>query len=238
MTEAQALLALQELDIEELRAEKRLEELPEKKAILDARHKQREISELKGKADMLASKLNAQLKAHQDEITTLTDKIDGEQKKLQETSDHRQVQALTREMDGLRRRRDKVEMESLELMERIEKAAGQVVKIDEALAQLALKEQALIAKFQEHGAEIQAEIATLKGKRDAAARHISAGTLERYEAIRKSKGGVAVGRLDGDMCTACRVSLPGTEVAKLREGGDIAVCAQCRRLLVVRGVVE
>jgi predicted nucleic acid-binding Zn-ribbon protein len=238
MTEAQALLALQEIDIEELRAERRLEELPEKRAILEVRHKQREIEELQGKADMLVNKLNAELKAHQDEISTLTEKIAGEQKKLDETSDHRQVQALTREMDGLRRRRDKIEMESLTLMERIEKAAGQVAKVHEALAQLATKEQAIIAKFQERGAEVQAEIATLKAKRDAAARHISASTLERYEQIRQSKGGVAVGRLTGDTCSACRMSLPAERVAALCAGPDIGTCTECRRLLVVREEAE
>lgn len=234
MTEAQALLALQEIDTEVLRAQRRLEELPEKRAILEVRHKQREVEQLKAKAGVLVTKLNAELKAHQDEISTLTEKIDCEQKKLEETSDHRQVQALTREMDGLRRRRDKVEMESLALMERIEKASGQVAKVDEALEQLALKEQAFIGKFQERGAEIQAEIATAKGKRDAAIRHITPPMLERYEQLRESKGGVAVGRLEDATCSACRMSLPAEKVAELNAGPDIGTCTECRRLIVVR----
>lgn len=238
MTEADALLALQDCDTEIMRAEKKLSELPERRAILEMRAKEREVGQLKVKAELLEHKFDSELKAQQDEITLLTDKIAGEQAKLMETSDHRQVQALTREMDGLKRRRDKVENDSLALMERAEKAKGQVAKITDALDGFSAKEAALIAKFQERGGEIQTEIATVKAKRDALAAHLSKGTLERYEEVRKTKGGVAVGRLEDDTCTACHMSLPATRVAALHGGDDIGVCPACHRLIVVRGHSE
>ena len=120
MTQASSLLELQALDLELLRSHKKLEELPEKHAILAARAKQREVTALQGKADLVVAKLQSDLKAHQDEIAMLTAKIDEEQAKVMATTDHRAVTSITREMDGLKRRRDKLEMESLQLMERIE----------------------------------------------------------------------------------------------------------------------
>lgn len=233
MTEAESLLAMQECDLEIARAEKRLDELPEKRSILEVRAKEREIGALKAKAELLEHKLQAELKAHQDEISSLTDKLAGEQAKLMETNDHRQVQALTREMDGLKRRRDKIENESLALMERVEKATGQIAKVDEALAALAAKEAGLIAAFQDHGGEIQAEVANTRAKRDALAAHLPAELLERYETVRAAKGGVAVGRLSGDACTACRMELPAERVADLEAGPEIGTCPQCRRMIVV-----
>ena len=68
MNQAASLLELQRLDLEILRAKKRLEELPEKRAILEVRHKLRDVSALRGKADLLVGKLRRDLKAHQDEI--------------------------------------------------------------------------------------------------------------------------------------------------------------------------
>ena len=59
MTQAASLLALQDLDIEIMRAKKRLDELPEKREILGVRHKMREVTELHGKADLLVKKLSA-----------------------------------------------------------------------------------------------------------------------------------------------------------------------------------
>jgi len=234
MDQADALLRLQELDLALLRARKQLDELPEKRAILEVRAKQREVTELHGKVDMLVAKLNADLKAHQDEISTLTEKIDAEQTKVMETSDHRQVASITREMDGLKRRRDKVEMESLALMERIDKAKGQTTKIDEALAQLSQKETGLVERFKQVGGALQAEIAAEEGERARVAAVLDADLLARYEAARESKGGVGAGRLEGDSCSACRMALPAERISELAAGPEINVCPQCRRLIVVR----
>jgi hypothetical protein len=233
MTQAGSLLELQTLDIELLRSAKKLDELPEKRAILEIRAKQRDVGALRGKADLLVSKLNRDLKAHQDEIAMLTEKIDAEQAKVMATTDHRAVASITREMDGLKRRRDKVEMESLQLMERIDKAKAQTVTIDEALTQLAGKEADLIAQFKSVGGALQAHVAKQEAKRSKVAKSLPAELLKRYETSRESKGGVGVGELEGDACTACRMVLPAERVRELVGGPEIGTCPQCRRLIVV-----
>lgn len=229
-----ALLELQTLDIEIMRAEKRLDELPEKRAILEARAKQREVATMAAKAKLLVNKLESELKARQDEITMLTEKIDGEQTKIMETTDHRQVQALTREMDGLKRRVDKLEMESMGFMERIEKANAQVKTIDEAVGKLGEKERALVDRFRQVGGEVQSEIAGFQKRRAAVASLIDAEMLGKYESLRAAKGGIGVGRLEGEQCSACRMALPAEKIRDLIAGGDVGLCPQCRRLIVVR----
>lgn len=234
MTQAASLLELQDLDLEILRAKKRLEELPQKREILVVRAKIRDVTELHRKADMLVHKLNFDLKAHQDEISTLADKIAVEQVKVSETTDHRTAQSITREMDGLRRRQDKLEMESMQLMERIDKAQSQIGKIDEALAQLARKDAALVVAYQRVGGALQKEIATAEAKRTNAAASLDADILARYEQVRVNQGVVGVGRLEGDQCSACRMTLPAERVHQLECGPEISTCPQCRRLIVVR----
>ena len=234
MTQAASLLALQDLDVEILRAKKRLDELPEKHEILGVRTKIRDVGELHRRADSLVATLSADLKAHQDEIEMLTVKIDAEQVKVSATTDHRVAQSITREMDGLRRRRDKMEMESLQLMERIDKAKAQTDKIDEALMQLADKDAALVVRFKSVGGQLQNEIAEMTCRRVALATSMDVDTLKRYESIRESRGGVGVGRLEGDACSACRMSLPMERISALEAGPDVGICPQCRRLIVVR----
>lgn len=234
MREADALLELQAADVEIMRAGKRLDELPEKRRILEVRAKQREVGVMHQKTELLVRKLESELKARQDEIASLTDKIEVEQKKLMETADHRQVQSLSREMDGLKRRVDKLEMESMGFMERIERAAAQVVTVSGAVDQLAEKEQSLIEQFKKAGGALQKEIAQLKARRNKLAKQVDPDLLQRYEAARAAKGGVGVGCLNGDSCTACRMSLPAERVRDLTGGPDVGVCPQCRRLIVVR----
>ena len=233
MTQAGSLLELQALDLEILRSRKRLEELPEKRAILEVRAKHRDVQTLRSKADLLISKLQSDLKAHQDEITMLTSKIDEEQVKVMATTDHRAVTSITREMDGLKRRRDKLEMESLQIMERVDKASAQAATIDDALAQLSEREGVLVAEFRSVGGALQTHIANEEAKRAAVAASLSPDLLGRYETARESKGGVGVGELDGDACTACRMALPAERVLELTNGPAISVCPQCRRLIVV-----
>lgn len=234
MQESAALLELQALDVEILRAEKRLEELPEKTAILEVRAKQREIKVMHQKADLLVRKLQAEVKSRSDETSTINEKLAVEQQKVMSTTDHRAVQSITREMDGLRRRVDKLEMESLKYMERIEKAQEQIATIDDALAKFAEKETALVDRFKEVGGALQKEIGQLQARREKLAKSLSPELLMRYETIRASKGGVGVGKLEGDSCTACRMSLPGEKLQELNQGPDIGLCPQCRRLIVVR----
>jgi predicted nucleic acid-binding Zn-ribbon protein len=234
MKEAASLLELQRLDLEIAHGKKRLEELPEKQSILVIRHKLRDVAVLRQKAGLLVGKLNADLKAHQDEIESLTVKIDAEQAKVMSTADHRAVATLTREMDGLRRRREKLEMESLGLMDRIEKATAQSVTIDSAIEQLTEKEAAAIAEYKSVGGALQAETAGLEAERIVLAGSVDAETLGRYEGLREGKGGVAVGRLDGDTCSACRMSLPAERISELTSGPDVATCPHCHRLIVVR----
>jgi predicted nucleic acid-binding Zn-ribbon protein len=235
VTDSAALLQLQSLDLEILRCVKRLEDLPEKKAILEIRTKLKEVASLREKAEYLSSKLKSDLKAHQDEITTLDEKIAREQATLMQTSDHRAVTSITREMDGLKRRRDKVEMESLGILVRMEKASAQTEKIDSALQQLSGKEASLIKEFRSVGGALQEHIAAEGGKRNAVAAKLPKDLLQKYESARESKGGVGVGELENATCTACRMSLPAERVRALAESSeDIGVCPQCRRLIVVK----
>jgi predicted nucleic acid-binding Zn-ribbon protein len=235
MSESARLLELQAIDVDILRATKRLDELPEKRAILETRAKQREVGSMREKAQMLVTKLDSEIKARQDEISMLSEKIAAEQVKVMETSDHRAVQSITREMDGLKRRVDKLEMETLQYMERAEKARAQVATIDDALAKIAVRESELIERFRAVGGAVQDEIAALSARRTATAAQISPALLTRYDQAREAKGGVGVGRLVDGACTACRMGLPAARVSELLSGPDVGVCPECKRLIVVRG---
>jgi predicted nucleic acid-binding Zn-ribbon protein len=238
LSEASDLLELQSVDLDILRASKRLDELPEKRAILEARAKSREAAALKQKAELLLRKLESEVKARQDELTTLNEKIASEQEKLMNTSDHRAVQAISREMDGFKRRVDKVEMEELQFMERAEKAKSQVEAISVHMAKLAERESQLIERFKQVGGGIQNEIAQAEGRRDKLVTGIDPALLSRYDALRESKGGIAVGMLEESGCSACRMTLPIERRAELESGPDVGICPQCRRLIVVRRDAE
>lgn len=234
--QAAALLELQQIDLELARAERTLDELPEKKAILEIRSKHREVQNLASKADLLVSKIEAEIHKMQDETSVVQGHADDEQAKLMtgQITDHKQVQYISRELDALRRRKDKLEMDTLKLMERLEKAQGQRETVHEALEQLADREVVLVERFREHGGELQNTIAENVAKREAVAGSLDPEMLQRYLSLREAKAGIGVGRLEGDSCSACRMQLPAESVAALAAGPDVGICSHCHRLIVVR----
>jgi predicted nucleic acid-binding Zn-ribbon protein len=74
-----------------------------------------------------------------------------------------------------------------------------------------------------------------KRARTALLPSIEAALQARYETLRETRHGIAVGTLEGSMCGACRVTLPAGKVAALEAGPDIGACPSCGRILVVRG---
>lgn len=240
MDESATLLELQEVDLAIARGERALDELPEKKAILENRAKQREVESLAGRADGVVAKLDAEIRRKQDETESVGSKLEEEQSKLMvgAVSDHKQVQHISREIDSLRRRKDKLEMETLQLMERLEKASAQRETVEKALSQLRERETQLIEQFRDHGGDLQNSIAEGQSKREQLARSLDADLLTRYENLREMKSGIGVGRLEGDSCSACRMQLPAEAVAALLAGPDIGICPSCHRLVVVRFAPE
>ncbi len=240
MDQGSTMLRLQDLELEIRRAEKQLDEMPEKRAILEVRAKRREIDSLYSKSQELVGRLQREVQKNEDEATTLTEKIDSEQQRMMsgDITNAKEIQHLTREIDALKRRREKLEMEELQLMERVEKAKGQIGKVEAALAQLDVKEAALAEEFTAKGGELQTSVESLKRERDAAQAALDPELYERYEALKKSKGSVGAGLLTDGACTACRMELPAEQVELLIAGPDIGVCPHCHRIIVVRRTEE
>lgn len=235
MEQSAALIALSEKDLALQRASKRLQDLPEKVAILDLRHKIKEIEAVAEKARAFVSQAEHAVHRAEDEAATMQAKIDAEQQKVSSgaVTNHKELQALTREIDSLGRQMDKKESEILANMERLEVGKTQAAKVTLTLERAAAKEQQLIAEFQSRGGDLQKEIDTMTRERAALAAILDPALLARYESIRTAKHGIGVGVLRDGMCSACRIDLPSGKVQALLEGGPIGVCPNCHRLLVV-----
>lgn len=234
MSEGEALLALAEQDLAIARAEKQLDEVPEKRAVLQLRKRLREIEAVKDRAEAYCRKSDALVNRSNDEAESIQLKIDAEQAKVMsgEVTNPKELQNLTREIDALRRKKDAVEHAEIGLMEKAEEGLAQLAKVEAALAEGYEKERVLIEEFKAKGGELQTEIVRLKETRARVAGDLTPLLLARYESLRETKHGIAVGELVGDLCSACRTAIPAHEAQAIQAGPPIAECPNCRRLLV------
>jgi uncharacterized protein len=237
MEMARALLDLQKHDLAILRLDKQLDEMPEKRAILAARAKIADIAKLKERTDAVVRHFAASAQVFEDSIASVKAKMDAEQAKLVsgEISNPKELQAVSRELDSLRRRVEHLEGEELAEMQKREEGLAQAAKIDAALVEGAKREAELTRRFKVRGGDILSRIEAEKRARKALAAALPADLRERYEMLREKGHGTAVGMLGDGMCSACRVNLPSTKTAALLEGPDLATCPNCGRILVVRG---
>jgi predicted nucleic acid-binding Zn-ribbon protein len=172
----------------------------------------------------------------EDEITAIDTKAAAETKKLNSgtITAPREIQALSDEIDALGRRKRALEDDELELMEQAEPLAADVERLTAERAAVTAELERLTGVIAEQEASIDGELVTVRAERDAAAADLDAALLDRYEKLRSKLGGVAVARLQGDMCLGCHVSLPAMEVDKIRHSqpDTIVTHEECGRILV------
>jgi predicted nucleic acid-binding Zn-ribbon protein len=236
MDEARTLLELQDRDLKIMRLNKQLDDMPEKRAILAARAKIGEIVKLLARTEAVGRSVEASIKKLDDERNALTEKMEHEQGKLLSGSvkNPKELTAISLELDSLKRRREKLENEELAEMAKRDTASEQSDKVSSVLDGGRAKEAELVAVFKSRGGGLVSQIESLTADRDRLAASLSASTRDRYDAVRASKHGIAVGELEGDMCGVCRVSLPAVRLEGLLNGPDVGICPNCQRMLVVR----
>lgn len=146
----------------------------------------------------------------------------------------RELQAMAAEVEALKARRSSVEDDVLGAMEEQEPLTADVADLEHQREELLAEADRLRVALAEAEAAIDAELAEEARARSAAARDVPPELLATYERLRTKLGGVGAARLVGSSCSGCHLTLPLSEVARIkREPPDAVIfCDQCGRILV------
>lgn len=143
----------------------------------------------------------------------------------------KELDALQHEVEALGRRRAVLDERVLDLMERVENLAAREAEAKDqsqkARAAYRVKAEAYIRGSQ----VLRQEIERLQALRNERAAVVPVPLLRQYEAIRNSKGGVGIARVDGTRCGACRTNLPRNTLLSARDTASIVKCESCGRIL-------
>lgn len=234
------LLELQHLDTLVDRLDRRLADLPEAAALAEAESRAQTLS---GAAEQASRRLHdeerAQAKAEQ-ELATLTERLEREREKLMsgQVTSPKELTGLQGEVDSLVRRKDRLEDDLLQQMERVEEAGEQ--ERESARAREAAEEGVRAARTA-HDEVRGALVAEREGYVEARAvevRHLDDELMTRYEKLRGQLRGVAVGMLEDGTCGACHVELSSSELDRISSSSELERCPECRRLLVTERLLK
>lgn len=230
----ETLRALQKVDRTIMSAQKEFDALPHRQAILEARTKKEEVlkkkvqvqdmlDEAEGRLAALVEE-DEQLALKQDEISTTLAEVQG---------DYRAVASHTRELDGVRKRREKVSLEVTRVEEQVDKINPVMKQVMQALSTFEEKERELVASFQKTGGSLRGAIAEGQKAREALVAEVDPALLRVYDQTRMRCGGVALADLVDGSCGACRNAFDQSRLSKIKGQAPLAVCPACGRLLIV-----
>lgn len=151
-----------------------------------------------------------------------------------EVSASRELQAMSADVDSLKERSSHLEDAILEVLDVLEPLEKQVTGLESGLATLHRERGAAASALGTAQAIVDTELSTVLSQRQELVKRIPEPLLGTYEKLRARLGGVAVARLVGNRCDGCHLTLPATQLDRIRHlpAGELVTCDQCGRILV------
>ncbi len=229
------LLHMQELDVQVIRTSKQLEDMPERKVILDAMARRRAVEQKSEQVEALAEKAEAKLARITEEDDGLAEKAQRVQAEIDEVKgDFRSVEARTKELSGILKRREALEEDMRAADAELEKINAVRNQVKAILAKIDESEQAAKSVFVEEGGKLKQHITGLQKQRADFAADVPADVLKLYERTSGATGGVPLALLAEDRCGACRTPIDHGRIVDMRTQGNVGTCPNCGRMLVLK----
>lgn len=228
------LLELQNIDLNIMRQTKRLNELPQRRIIAEARQKKAAIVDQHSKVSDLRKKIEKKISRINDEDASLMKKQQGVQAAMDAAQgDFRNVEARSKELNGIVKRRETLDQELEHLGEELDRISGLEDQISSALDNMASKEDKAVRSYQEESGTLKETISRHQSQRDTIVNDLPDDLVSLYDKTAKRCGGVAVGRLDGIRCGSCRSVIDSGRLIDLKAHAPLGTCPSCKRLLIV-----
>jgi predicted nucleic acid-binding Zn-ribbon protein len=236
VTVLENLLVVQEHDSAVDRLRHRRETLPEQARLLEVEKGVAETEAALAELGQQRDEVVRRQQRHEDELTSLESKIAEVDRKLYSgsVSAPRELQALQADVASLKRHRSDIEDQVLLAMQDREPLDVEVGRLEAQWEGLEGELEALGKAIGELTGAIDAELTTELDARTAAAASVPDELLSQYERLRTRLDGVGAARLVNGRCSGCHLTLPATELDRIRhEGPDtVVLCDQCGRILV------
>ena len=223
----EGLFELQRIDLEIKRLSKELDELPQRGIIVAARDKKTAIEAKSEQVAELKRATTKKITRIDDEDASLAKKEAGVQAAIDAAhGDFRNVEARTKELAGIVRRRATIAEDRAAVAAELDKISAMEAQISLALEEIGAKEQEAIDSFQKQGGDLKLAIAKLEAARGQVETKVSPQLLDVYNRT-AARSGVAIGVLDG------RTVIDGGRLIDLRNQAPLGTCPSCKRLLVI-----
>jgi predicted nucleic acid-binding Zn-ribbon protein len=228
MTLAATLFRLEQVDTEIERAEATLHELERRQT----RNPALQVAETR--LDALQATLRTaetEQRARESDLNDLEARIKRDHTRLYsgQIVDPRELGSIERELQHSGRRRDTLEEECLEGMERVEELQAQLTTTRQEVQDLRTRWEESAPARTRQLEQLRTGLTRLRAERESLMQTTDARAIEMYTRLRSALGH-AVSQINGGVCEVCRVTLTPRDVQHAR-GSDLTTCTNCGSIL-------
>nr|MDQ2754882.1 C4-type zinc ribbon domain-containing protein [Actinomycetota bacterium] len=153
-----------------------------------------------------------------------------------QVSASRELQAMAADVESSRARTSELEDRILAVLDEREPLDATVSALEVQVASSTRAQEATQGRLAVSEAAIEGELNDLVVRRRELAAAVPPDLLASYDKLRSRLGGIGAARLVGNRCGGCHLTLPATELDRLRHAKDdapVEFCDQCGRILVL-----
>jgi predicted nucleic acid-binding Zn-ribbon protein len=227
---AGTLYQLQQLDLELERL------LAEQQALANSLQGDPLLKKLRAEDNIAQQQLNSGLQAQKEAewaLEELDRRLLMQEQRLYNGSvtNPKELNALQQEVQRLRAQQNRQEEMVLEVLLATESLQETAKQKAEVLRQAEEKWAEGNAAGVTRRSQLEAKQQELQTKREQFVTDIDPELLKRYEALKRSKQGRAVSKVEQNSCQWCRVILTPSEMQRVRASTELQTCSNCGRIL-------
>ena len=176
--------------------------------------------------------LELELKRSENDLELVETRIAKDKQRLSTTSSSKDAQGIEHELTTLAKRKSELEDAELGIMEELDKVRAELSVAESAKSAAENELSSLRASLSSEMAQLDSKRAELSAKRVALVGLIDGELALAYQ--RKADRSVAVGKLTGRECGACRLSITATNLEEIvaLPADEISECPNCQAYLV------
>jgi predicted nucleic acid-binding Zn-ribbon protein len=176
--------------------------------------------------------LELELKRSENDLELVETRIAKDKQRLSTTSSSKDAQGIEHELTTLAKRKSELEDAELGIMEELDKVRAELSAAESAKSAAENELSSLRASLSSETTELDSKRAELVAKRVALVGLIDGELALAYQ--RKADRSVAVGKLTGRECGACRLSITATNLEEIvaLPADEISECPNCQAYLV------
>ncbi len=227
--ELEALLDLQEIDLEIRKLDEEKKESPKRLMALEERvqAKESELGLLKERRDeVLLHK-----KEIEEELEIETSRLGKSQQKLTAIKTNREYQALIKEIEEIKKANKGREEEILSADEELERLAGEIEEKEKEAKEASVEAQAERKQLDEVLSKLEHQMKKLSKERETRAQKVDKALLNRYNFLKDKRAGIAVAAVTAEVCTGCHMNIPPQLFNDLLRDQKVHTCPSCQRLI-------